>query len=545
MRGRFTFPSLNSRGGRAAHVTVLLVALSVIPVARAVTPDSPEVKAIVAKGLEYLETADDERLGGKCLIGLSFHKAGRPASHPKIVAAIKDCEAWAAKLSGDESALDNYSVGLALVFLLEVDPDRQRSLATRYLQEVLRRQQRPGAWGYAGSPTGDTSQTQYPTLGLWLAIKSGFDVPIDAVQRDCGWLLRTQDPSGAWGYQGNDPGNYRRVRQTEIRPALAAAGLVSLYLCADLLNVGDTRPQEQKKGLPSALKPVGDPLEVKPPRATMSTVDFRVVRQALDDGNSWFRTRYSIESEGHTHYFLYALERYHSFRESFEKSSERSPRWYDDMVRFLKQTQTASGSWEGYDGTAVCTSFAVLALVRSAKKTIATVVARLGDGVLLGGLGLPKSTADLQEKEGKIVESETSGTVEELLTTIEKGNVPELKRLAESPSQWKLDRDVTKRAGEITRLRAIVAAGGFESRLLAVRALGRVRELDNVPVLIYALSDPDMRVVREADKGLRFISRKLEGVGLPDEPKPEQARAAMAAWKTWFQSIRPNAEFLD
>jgi hypothetical protein len=54
-----------------------------------------------------------------------------------------------------------------------------------------------------------------------------------------------------------------------------------------------------------------------------------------------------------------------------------------------------------------------------------------------------------------------------------------------------------------------------------------------------------MRVVREADKGLRFISRKLEGVGLPEEPKPEQARAAIAAWKTWYQSIRPNAEFLD
>jgi hypothetical protein len=312
-----------------------------------------------------------------------------------------------------------------------------------------------------------------------------------------------------------------------------------------LLNVGDTRPQEDKKGLPSALKPVGDPLEIKPTRATMSGVDFRVVRQALNDGNSWFRTRYGIESEGHTHYFLYALERYHSFRESFEKSIETSPRWYDDMVRFLKQSQTSNGSWEGFDGTAVCTSFAVLALVRSAKKTIATVVARLGDGVLLGGLGLPKSTADLQEKEGKIVESETTGTVEELLTTIEKGNVPELQRLAESPAQWKLDRDVTKRSGEITRLRAIVAAGGFESRLLAVRALGRVRELDNVPVLIYALSDPDMRVVCEADKGLRFISRKLDGVGLPDEPKPEQARAAMAAWKAWFQSIRPNAEFLD
>ena len=330
----------------------------------------------------------------------------------------------------------------------------------------------------------------------------------------------------------------------EIRPALVAAGLCSLYMCADMLNVNDSRPKEEKSGTPSALKPVGDPLEVKP-RATLARVDTRVVRQALGDGNAWFRTHYGVESEGHTHYFLYALERYHSFRESFDKSIESNPRWYTDLVSFLKKTQDGDGYWSGDDGSSVCTAFAVLALLRSAKKTIATVVARLGEGVLLGGLGLPKSTADLQERDGKIVESVLTGTIDELLTTIEKGNVPELQRLAESPAQWKLDRDVTKRSGEITRLRAIVAAGGFESRLLAVRALGRVRELDNVPVLIYGLSDPDMRVVHEADKGLRFISRKFEGVGLPEEPKPEEARAAVMAWKAWFQSIRPNAEFLD
>jgi hypothetical protein len=538
------FDGNEKRCSRAIFPLALAFLCSAAATAQAAAPDSPEVRAMIEKGLKYLENADDERLGGKCLIGLSFHKAGRPANHPKILEAIHACESSASMLGGDGSQLDNYSTGLALVFLLEVDPQRQRSLAYRYLQELLHRQRSAGAWGYAGSPTGDTSQTQYPTLGLWLATKSGIDVPMDAVLRDCTWLLRTQDPSGAWGYQGNDPGNYRRVKQSEIRPALVAAGLVSLYLCADMLRVGDTSPKEEKAELPSALKKVGDPLDIKP-QATMPHVDTRVVRQALADGNTWFRTRYTIESEGHTHYFIYALERYHAFRESFEKSSEVNPRWYNDMVQYLKKTQHENGSWEGLDGNSVCTSFAVLALLRSAKKTIATVVARLGEGVLLGGRGLPKNTADLQEREGKIVESQLTGSIDELLTTIEKGNTPELQRLTESQARWKLDNDVVKRSGEITRLRAVVAAGSFESRLLAVRALGRVRELDNVPVLIYALSDPDMRVVLEADKGLRFVSRKLDGVGLPDDPKPEQVRAAIAAWKTWYQSLRPNAEFLD
>ena len=524
----------------------LLLALAVASTARsalALSPDSPEVKALTDKGLGFLEKASDDRLGGKCLIGLSFLKAGRSTGHPKIVEAVNACQSSVSMLGGDGSGVDNYSVGLALVFLLEVDPSRHRSLATRYLQELLHRERRPGGWGYAGSQTGDTSQTQYPTLGLWLAINSGFSVPMDAVQRTCGWLLRTQDPSGAWGYQGEDPGHYRRVTQQEVRPALAAAGLCSLYICADLLKINQAKPKEESS-VPSALKPVGDPLETKS-RPAVSDLDVRIVRQAMADGDAWFRRHYGVESEGHTHYYLYALERYYSFRESSEKTTDTNPRWYNDMVAYLKKSQQESGSWNGDDGEAVCTSFAVLALLRSAKKTIATMVARLGDGVLVGGLGLPKNTADLQEKDGKIVESDSTGTIDELLTTIEKGNTPELQRLTESQARWKLDSDVTKRSGEINRLRAVVAAGSFESRLLAVRALGRVRDLDNVPVLIYALSDPDMRVVLEADRGLRFISRKLDGVGLPEEPKPEHARAAIAAWKTWYRSIRPTAEFLD
>src|SRR5262245_46976166 len=176
-----------------AAILSLAALLSLCPrSASAVTPDSPEVKAMTERALKWLETQDDDRLGGKCLIGLSFFKAGRPTSHPKIVAANNACQS---SMGGDMKAIDNYSVGLALVFLLETQPDRNRSLAGRYVQEVLRRQRSNGGWGYPETATGDTSQTQYPTLGLWLAVNNEIDVPIDAVQRDCGWLLRTQDPT--------------------------------------------------------------------------------------------------------------------------------------------------------------------------------------------------------------------------------------------------------------------------------------------------------------------------------------------------------------
>ncbi|HMC12415.1 MAG TPA: prenyltransferase/squalene oxidase repeat-containing protein, partial [Pirellulaceae bacterium] len=390
---------------------VLVVGIFVLAPGKgsAIEPDSSEVKQMVERALKWMENQDDERLGGRCLIGLSYYKAGRPLTHPKVVAAKNACES---SIAIDVKQLDNYSVGLALVFLLETDPDRNRSLARRYVDELLRRQQRAGGWGYPETPTGDTSQTQYPTLGLWLAINNGIDVPVNVIERICNWLLRTQDPSGAWGYQGVDPGHYRRVNQAEVRPALAAAGLGSLFICADILAANEIKAPAERTGtgMPSALKPVGDPLETKS-RPSGITVDSKLIRQALNDGNYWFARHYTLESEGHTHYYHYAFERYQGFRELAERRVDSSPQWYRDIVAKLKASQQPDGSWNAADGAPVTTSFAVLTLLRSTKKSIAsiTVAPKLGDGVLLGGKGLPKNTADLQEKDGRVVESLLAG----------------------------------------------------------------------------------------------------------------------------------------
>lgn len=508
--------------------------------AQAITPDSPEVKQMVERGLRYLETHDDERLGGRCLIGLAFYKGGRKLTHPKIVAAQRACQA----ITPEElQSIDNYSVGLAVIFLLETYPEGNRGLAQRFVSELLRRQQRAGAWGYPDNPSGDTSQTQYPTLALWLAINNGINVPLNTVERTCGWLVRTQDPSGAWGYQGNDPGNYERVQQTEIRPALAAAGLGSLYICADLLGLHDSPREAEDSGLPTALKKVGDILEVKKPVGR--NVDQKTVRSAITDGNYWFTRHFTLDSEGHTHYYLYAFERYQSFREFIERRSDANPRWYNDVAAALKKSQSSEGSWTSGDTESISTSFAILTLLRSAKKTIQVIAPKLGAGVLVGGMGLPKSTTDLQEREGKLVEEALAGSVDELVTTIEKATPPELARLADSPAAWKLDPEVLKRSGDIAKLKSLVSSGNYEARLITVRTLARVRELDNVPLLIYAMNDTDLRIVAEADKGLRFISRKFEGVNLPEEPKPHEVKNAVTAWKAWYQSIRPTAEFLD
>ena len=83
-----------------------------------------------------------------------------------------------------------------------------------------------------------------------------------------------------------------------------------------------------------------------------------------------------------------------------------------------------------------------------------------------------------------------------------------------------------------------------------------------MPLLIYALTDPDWRVVKEARDGLRFFSRKFRGFGLDYMPRisPQATKAqreqamtnwhnaqlkAQQEWKAWYLSVRPDGELLE
>lgn len=505
--------------------------------ASAVTPESPEVKAVVEKALKYLDDKVEPRLGGKCLIGLCFLKNNRPATHPKVVEAVNACKA------GFKDA-DNYSLGIATMFLVEADPDGNKPLIEQMIAEILSRQQKGGGWSYTGYSTGDTSQTQYAVLAIWIAQSNGIPVPVEVQERVLNWLLRVQDPTGGFGYQGNDPGNATRVQQSDVQASLTAAGLGSVYILADMLSLVDP-PPEQNTNVPGALKQVKAKAAKRQPKT--NKVDMNILRRTVAEGDRWMANP-DVSHLEWLHYYLYALERYRSFREHAEGKSEKEPKWYNDTFQLLKNSQQGDGSWKGKDNDYVATCFSILFLSRSSKKAIAKVVA-LGDGTLLGGMGLPPNAADLKEKNGKVMETPLSGGIDELLALLEDEDNPELARMAEGTAVIELDKNVSKRGGQITKLRDMVSAKSFESRLVAVRSLGKVRDFDNVPILLYALTDPDLRVISEADKALRFISRKLEGTGLQlssgQKPSPAQLDKLRADWRKWYLSIRPDAEFLD
>ena len=69
--------------------------------------------------------------------------------------------------------------------------------------------------------------------------------------------------------------------------------------------------------------------------------------------------------------------------------------------------------------------------------------------------------------------------------------------------------------------------------------------MDNVPILIYALTDPDPRIMREAQAGLRLTSRKFDGLELPANPQKAEVEALVGRWKTWYKSVRPEAALIE
>lgn len=514
--------------------------------ALAVTPESPEVQKLVDAGLEFLSQNGDERVGGKCLIGLAFLKAER-RDHPRVQEAVYACRE-AMNAGTDDANFDVYSNGLAPIFLCELAPQQYAKEIEWFLNRMHKRQKEHGGWGYSTYQTGDTSQTQYGTLSYWEAHRNGFHLDQASVENVADWLIRTQDPSGCWGYQGEvAPAGGPLIEQAEMNCSMLAAGLGSAYVCADLLNVQPrpSKPDLQSaaatdsaaSGLPPALRAV-----VAQSNQQRSLQQMRAVRTDVNKllatiarAHGWMDKNYAIDIGSKRYYYLYALERYKSFQELFEGQPDEDPKWYNDGYQFLAQDQAADGSWSGYCGPTCDTAFSILFLLRSTQKSIR---ARLGEGTLLGGRGLPRNLARAKLRNGQVVVDQVRTKVDQLLSMIDDGNEAMLDELARDPAQLVVE---TVDENSARRLEQLVRGGEPEVRLLAVRALGRTGNLDYVPALLYALTDPDARIVLEARDGLRFTSRNFKGYGPPDEFTEAQRFEAVAAWKNWYRSLRPTA----
>lgn len=531
----------------AVVVLCALVTLGVWPemgLAATYSPEHPEVKAMVDQAVAYLNANPVVDHGGQALVALALVKAGQDESNPVVQQGVEAARALSEGKGVGSNG--NYHLAMGTLLLTALDGSKYRAEIEKLVQQFLSRQKEHGGWGYMARTTGDTSMTQYAVLSLWEAAEAGIETPVEVWERVLDWLLRTQDPTGAYGYQGTvaegESGTYKLVNQVEVRHSMVAAGVGSLYICQDHLRLpganlaeADTSPtgfQKKKETGSSGRGP-----------ALSKNVNLDRLSGAQISGSVWLGKNFQIKGTAFTYYYMYALERYESFRAAGRETGPQA--WYDAGVEFLKAEMEPTGGWRASQGEIAPqynTSFAILFLVRSTKKSLIR-TGRFGSGLLTGGRGLPQSDLGVELRGGQVKARALEGPAEQMLRLLDDPTNPQFLNAAAAIEQLQIPRDPSLKEQLQAELRRLAGGESPEAREAAVTALGRVRDFNNVPVLIFALSDPDARVVAAARRGLEFISRKFRGFGPEDNAPPGEVAAAIERWKAWYRELRPDAEF--
>lgn len=501
------------------------------------TQDSPEVKAAVERAAEYLKTASAGRVGGEALIGLALLKSDVPASHPKVVSALN-----AVRRDVNRSKLEYaelYTPAVFITFLTELDKD-QYAPEIRKLISFLESSARPyGGWGYPKGQqhddTADTSMTQYVLLALWEAQQSKFDVSTRVVESAALWLAKTQDASGGFGYQGRLSTGAGPVRQTGISVSLTTAGLCSSYLAQDIVGLL-RKEKKEDDGTPPALTKVAD----KAKNAVKTSLARTLFVGMQGRSNAWLTKNLTFNIPYYQYYFAYIYERYWALR--VLGGDKPTNDWYTWVAGNLLEKQGEDGSWSGHHGAAIETSFCVLCLVRSMDKAIKK-DRTYGTGRLVGGRGLPKDSDLVQIRDGKVVSKAEASAVENLLEDIGKAKQEDYEKVIGAIDDLPPDEVKVLVSQQAARLRQLAGGTTATERLAAVKALSRAGTLDDVPTLIYVLTDPENEIVLAARDGLRRISRKISGFKMPDDFEESDRQSAIGNWKAWYLAIRPDAEF--
>ena len=302
---------------------------------------SEQVQAAVQKGLAYLRQqarfdggwSDQHSYPGgvTALCAMAMLNAGVPADDPKVAGGL-------AILEGLPNTM-TYVVSLKCQALAAANPKKYAAQLQAGANWLAKAQLQAGTWTYSQRlGGGDNSNTQFALLGLHEAAKAGAKVAQPVWRNSASYFLNTQNPDGGWGYTAGP--------RRQSYGSMTAAGLASLIICGQRLNVGG--PKVFQNG---AYPGCGRYMQNK----------------AIAAGINWLTKNFSVEENPKyratmwLHYYLYGLERTGmiSGLRTFGPHD-----WYRRGAAFLAATQQAGGSWTDNGGPVTATAFAVLFLAK-------------------------------------------------------------------------------------------------------------------------------------------------------------------------------------
>ncbi len=520
------------------------------------TPHSPEVQAMVEKGVAFIETSQIRDIGPVSLHAIAiceawkrYHNGELPTDNPIVVRSVQSASGYTLNEQGE--ATDNntmYEPCVASILLGIVDPVKYAPNIKAVLTLIENRQQPSGCWKYkaeGGSPLlGDTSQTQYSCLATWMAAKAGQQVKPEMIEKALDWLAKTQTSQGGWAYraiasdQGSGGGG-----ETLSMTAAGAGGMYMLLDAVDAKNVfGPKGAKRAGADLPAFITVYTPdaPEAAEQAVSAKANIDTAVVTACMSSAGQFFGQHFVPDPPEWTYYYLYGFERYAYFREQADGEVREIPDWYDRGVDFLRTQQGADGSWRsGASGEqavtpSVTTAFAVLFLVRSTE----LLANDPGKGTLSGGNAIPKG--NLKQKGQQIFGENVNAEVNDFLELVAAGDDKSIEMFADSLTTMVFPTDPAKRDLYMSKLRVLITDADKFKVLVAVKALGTVRDINNAPVLILAMKDDEDEIKVAAHRGLRFISRKIDSIELPEKPTEGDFITARKQWIEWYNSIRPD-----
>ena len=534
-----------------ALVPVVLLATSQ-PVS-AYTPEDPIVQKMVNDGIKFLEADEAEHGEGEQILFAYVHyKVQYDAEHPIVKKGLAAAAGVVRKArAGQDITHANYVIAMTVLLMSSVDTNRYRAELESLQQALFEGQGANGTFTYPNEnpvKAGDISQTQYALLAIWTLDRAGIKLDYQRVVNALQWLLRAQDPSGGWPYHARDPGVGKPLlQQNQPYESMSLAGGSSVLIAGDALRLwGDTTSDDDPGivGLPKAIKLYKEDLNRE--RRKRVKIPKDLVFRSTKMMDAWRQKNpYKRTTKLDWYYYqMYTLERYESFVEIANgRPKDKSPAWYNRGVDELRKYQSAGGGWEDRARTAppISTAFAILFLIRSTQRAIFT----MGEGGTVGGQGFDEDVSKAKLVGGKAQTKKAAEAVTDMLDLLE-GDGADKFDAKSLPENLKLPTNPSDRAAQMDRLeRLLRGSRSWQARRVAARVLGKSDEMRVVPSLIFALSDPDNSVKRYARDGLRFISRKFEGYGMPDKPDDSEMRQAQKKWREWYRTMNPGYIFLD